>query len=291
MCFMTLGVNPAMLPQQTGKPGAKRNQAEVALETQVDILTTAVECSTIEKGILTPLVMRFGEYDSQFRDDDITVSEYGELGVQARMQRIPPRQFNKRYTFKWFGVEQARDAAQKQNQLALLNVARGYLPILQQAGYRFNPAPVFEAAFGNAFGWRLGRQVLRDARSELTVDPQLENAMLDDGFDVPVHPQDNDPQHIAAHQQAMAGGDPTGMLRVHLQKHMMQMELKSAAMMQQQMQQRMQAAGIGAPGGKPGMPQPGAAPAGPRLIKGPPGGLRPDAMPRAGVAAAMPRKM
>lgn len=285
LAFQTLGVNPAMLPQQTGKPGAKRNQAEVALETTVDILTTAEACSVLEEGILTPLVERFAEYDSQFRDDEVTIRAYGELGIEAKMERIAPRQFGNRYTFTWFGVEQARNAAQQQQQIALLNVARGYLPLLQQAGYQLNPAPAFEAAFGNVFGWRLARQTLINARQQLTVDPNIENGLLEDGFDVQVHAMDNDAQHLAVHQQALAAGDSTGMIRVHIQRHLQSMQLKQAAMMQRAQQ------GAGQQGGGPGMPQPGASPAGPRLIKGPPGQIHPDQMPAAGNAAAMPRRM
>ena len=291
LAFMTLGVNPAMLPQQTGKPGAKRNQAEVALETTVDLLTTNEACSVLEEGILTPLVERFAEYDSQFRDDDVTVRAYGELGIEAKMERIRPRQIGARYTFTWFGVEQARNAAQMQQQIALLNVARGFLPLLQQAGYQMNPAPVFEAAFGNVFGWRLARQVLKDARQQLSVDPALENAMLEDGFSVEVHAMDDDPRHLAAHQQAMAGGDPAGMIRIHMQKHMQAMQLKQAAMMQRAIAQQTGAQpGQQSQGAGPGMPQAGAQPAGPRLIKGPPGQIPPEAMPRAGNASAMPRR-
>src|SRR5262249_28787418 len=55
MIFQALGVNPAMMPQSTGRAGSRRNQAEVAMEQSVDILTTAEACSVIEEGILTPM--------------------------------------------------------------------------------------------------------------------------------------------------------------------------------------------------------------------------------------------
>lgn len=286
LAFMTLGVNPAMLPQQTGKPGAKRNQAEIALETSVDLLTTAEACSVLEDGILTPLVTTWGEYDSQFRDDDITIRAYGELGLEAKMERIKPRQFNNRYTFTWYGVEQARSAPEKQQQIALLNVARGYLPLLQQAGYSLNPAPVFEAAFGNAFGWRLGRQVLKDMRQQLGVDPNIENGLLEQGFNVPVHPFDNVPLHIQVHSQALQLGDPTGMIESHLKMHMIQQAANAAAQAGQQPGRPQQPPGQTSPGA----PQPGAQPAGPRLIKGPPGMIAQDRMPAAGSASTMPRR-
>jgi hypothetical protein len=291
MIFMTLGVNPAMLPQQTGKPGAKRNQAEVALETTVDLLTTAEACSVIEEGILTPLVMRFAEYDSQFRDDDVTIRAYGELGVAAKMERIKPRQLGNRFTFTWFGVEQARNAAQMQQQIAWFNVVRGMDAQLKQAGYTINPAPALELSAQNLFGARLGRLVLKDMRAQLTVDAMQENALLEDGFDVPVHPMDPDPEHLKAHQPLLALGDPTGMVRVHIEKHLMSMQLKSAASMMQRGQQQGQPLGQppSQPSG-PGAPQPGAIPAGPRLLKGPAGQIPPDRMPRAGVATMPPRR-
>jgi hypothetical protein len=287
--FQTLGVNPAMLPQQTGRPGQKRNQAEVALETTVDVLTTAEACSTLEEGIFTPLVERFAEYDAQFRDDEITVRAYGELGLSARMERIAPRQQGNRLTFTWFGVEQARNAQQMQQQIAWFNVVRGMDQQLKAAGYTVDPAPALEVSAQNLFGARLGRLVLKDSRAQLSVKPEEENELLLDGFEVSVNPQDQDQQHVQVHRQAMAQGDLTGAVRVHIQRHLQQMQLKSAAAMMQQQAQQGGAPG-GPPGGAPGAPQPGAMPAGPRLLKGPPGMIPRESMPRAGVASLPPRR-
>src|SRR5206468_9305409 len=120
----TLGVNPAMMPQQTGRPGARRNQAEIALEQSVDLLTTAEACTVLEEGILTPVVgERFVEYDHQFRDEAVTVRAFGEMGLTAKMEQIEPIQLNNRLEFTWFGVEQARSAQAMQQQVAFLNVA------------------------------------------------------------------------------------------------------------------------------------------------------------------------
>ena len=283
--FQTLGVNPAMLPQQTGRPGVKRNQAEIALEQTVDILTTAEACSVVEEGGMTPMLERFVDYDHQFRDGEVTVQMFGEMGVVARMESVPPQQTRNRFGFTWFGVEQARNAQMQQQQIAFLNVARGLSQDLQKAGYQLNPAPALEHAAGNIFGWRMGRQILVDMRQQLAMDPQLENSMLAQGFDVAVHPLDDDPKHLQSHMlDIQANGDEYGNKKIHVQRHMQSMQLKAAAMMRQQVMM----GGAGQQG--PGQPQTGSQPQGPKLVRGPAGAIHPDQMPRAG-AVPMPRKM
>ena len=92
----------------------------------------------------------------------------------------------------------------------------------------------------------------------------------------------------------LQGGDVSGNLRTHMLKHQQQMQAKSMQAMQQQggLPGTPGGAGpgvAGAPGGG-GSPQPGAQPAGPRLMKQAPGAINPDQMARAG-AVTMPRKM
>jgi hypothetical protein len=294
LAFQTLGVNPAMLPQQTGRAGAKRNQAEIALEQNVDLLTTAEACSVVEEGILTPAAEFMLDLDQQYRSDHLTVRMFGELGLAARLERVPPLQRRARINLTWFGVEQAKNAAQMQQQIALLNVARGMEGPLKAAGYMLNPAPALEAAFGAIFGWRRGRQILVDQRAQLTVAAETEDRMLIEGFQLPVQPLDPDPEHIQSHMQVLQEtGDPHGTIRLHIALHMAQMQ-KKAGMAQTA---AMGAPGQGPPpggppGGGPPQPQgtpPGAQPAPPRLVKGPAGMIPPESLPAAG-AAIMPRK-
>jgi hypothetical protein len=285
MIFQAWGVNPSMLPQQTGRPGAKRNQAEIAMEIQVDLLTTAVGCSVLEEGIMTPAAEQMVDLDHQFRDDEVMIREFGEFGAAAKMERVPPQQNRQRLNFTWFGVEQARNAQQMQQQIAFLNVAKGMESALKQAGYILDPAPLLEHAAGNLFGWRMGRQVIRDIRQAMAMDPNQENAIMAEGMPVYVHPLDEDPKHIQSHMQAMQGlGDEHGLFRDHIQRHMAQMQMKAAAMMQQR------GGGMPQPGGPPGgQPQPGSQPAGPKMLRGPNGAIHPDQMPAAGAVGA-PRK-
>ena len=277
--FQSLGVNPSMIPQSSGKPGQKRNQAEIAMEAQVDILTTAAAVTIVEVGVLTPLLQRWAEYDHQFRDAPMTVRMFGEMGMRAMMQDIEPIQINRRFEFRWFGVESARNAAQVQQQIGMLNVLKEVPPQLYQ-GYRLDMGPIMAQLVENTFGPRLAPLLFVSMKDDLGVDPEIENQMLEHGFDTPVHPGDNDPQHMQVHMQLMQMGDPHGVIRVHLQKHQAQMQMKAqAAQMQQQ---------GGGPGGGGG-PQPGASPGQPHAAKQPPGAIHQDRMPSAG-AMGMPRK-
>jgi len=288
--FEKLSVSPAMMPQQSGQPGRKRNQAEVALEQQVDILTTADAVTNFEEGVLTPLVQRFLEYDHQFRTTAMLVRSYGEMGMRAIMEEIPPQQVNHRWTLRWFGVEAAKNAQQIQQQIAAVNVIRG-IPKEQYPGYTLDVTPLLINLAENAFGPRLAPLIFKDQKMQLAVEPKLENTMLEQGFDVAVHPLDNDPEHLKVHMELLKGGDPHGSVRVHIQKHQQSMSLKAQAMMMQAAQQGRGAQGVpgGAGPGVAGTPRPGGQVAGPRLLKGPAGMIAQDQMPRAG-AAVPPRR-
>lgn len=282
--FQTLGVNPAQITQGAGVK-KKLNQAEIAVEQQVDLLTTADAVSVLEEGILTPLLERFIELDHQFRDEDITVPAFGDMGVEARMEKIPPVQFDRRYHFMWYGVEAARNAQQIQQQIAGINVLRGIPPQLYQ-GYRLNIVPAITYFVENAFGPRLAPLIFEDIRKQISQDPKKENEWLSGGVDVAVHLMDNHQEHIQVHSELLQGGpgaDQSGVIQAHIMKHKMAM--------QEQMQQQ-QGGQPGAPGGagpgQPGQPRQGAQP-GPQRPGGqnPPGAVHQDQMHQPGV---MPRR-
>lgn len=296
--FQTLGVNPSMLPQQTGKPGAKRNQAEVAMEQQVDLLTTANAVTIIEEGIGTPLAGWIVDLDYQFRDRPLLLRMYGDEGRQAVMEEVGPLQNRHGMMFLWRGGEQVRQTvATLQQGGQFLNLAMN--PNLRQAlaaeGMTVKLSVLVQHMATSAFGPELGMHIIEDRRAQLSVGQDEENEMLLAGFEVPVHPLDNDEEHLKRLMPVLQQtGDPHGTLRVHAQMHLAARQMKAAAMMQQAMQQNMQGNRPGGPpqmgGGGPRPPQPGAMPAGPRLVaKAQPGQIHPDQMPRAG-AVVMPRK-
>ena len=284
--FETLGVNPSMLPQQTGVPGRKRNQAEVALEQQADLLNTADAVTNLEGEILTPAVQRFADYDHQFRDKEVLVREFGELGLKAGMQRIEPIQMGNRYRIRWSGVEAARNAANIQQQIGFLATIQKIPPQLYM-GYRLNAAPILEYATGQIFPSRLARQTFVSMQDDMTVDPKLENQMLDEGFEVLTHAADDDQQHMQEHmrgmQKAAASGNQKAMqeYRAHILRHQHAMQMKQAAQAQAQQQGGPQVGG--------GKQRPGSMPSGPKQPQRPNGAIHPDQMSRAG-APQQPRK-
>ena len=280
--FQTLGVNPAMIPQAATSGGKKPNQAQLANEQQVDILTTADVVTNLEGAILTPMLHRFYALDHQHRDHAITVRSFGRLGIKANMQQIEPVQMGTRFELRWYGVEQARNAQALQQQMAGLNVLRGLGP-QDTPGYQKNLSPVVQQFVENLWGPRLAPEIFKDVRHEQMLEAKFENEMLIAGFDVYPHPLDDDAAHMREHfQAAQATQDPTGQIRAHIMLHQQQMQQKQQAQMMQMMQQMQQQGRPGMPGGSapgvPGTPRTGAAPAGPRN-QGPPGMIHRDRMP------------
>ena len=275
--FQTLSVNTAMIPQ--GNKGAKQNQAQVAQEQQVDILTTADAVTVLEEGVFTEILERFAEMDAQFREDGITVKTYGFLGMRAAMERIPPLQMGKRYSFVWYGVEQARNAAQIQQMIALANVIRG-IPPAQLPGRRLNMVPLIEHAVSAAAGPRIAPLLFEDLSKTMTYDAELENKILAENHIWPVSPIDDDAKHIEVHQSV-----DTLAAKQHVAHHRMSQIQKAMA------QQAQQSGAPGTPGqpGAAGQPKPGAQAQGPRQNKGPGGMIAQDRMGAAGATVA-PRR-
>jgi hypothetical protein len=235
--FQSLGVNPAMLPSSQGSQGkGKTNQAQVAQEQQIDILMTADVVTSVEPDVLTPILRWMIYLDHQYRNEAMTIRQFGKMGLNVEMQEIPPIQMDRRFEVKWFGVEAARSAQQMQLQMGGLNVIRG-IPPQSYPGFRLNIAPVLQQFAENLFGPRLAAQIFEDQRSQLTISPQFENGLLAQGFDMPVGPLDQDQEHIQAHMQAMQqAGDRAGVFRVHMMKHMQSMQMKQMQQAQQQQQ-------------------------------------------------------
>jgi len=295
----TLSVSPAAITSGGGgSSDSKKNQAEIAQEQQIDILTTADAVTVIEEGILTPMLNLFLELDHQYRDKDLVVRQYGEMGVKANMEAIPPIQMESHYAFRWFGVEQARSAQQIQQQIAGMNVIRG-IPPQQLNGYTINLVPIITQLVENTFGPRLAPLIFIKPEDQLPVPVEQENDLMAQGFEVPTHPQDDDQMHIQAHmgllQTLTQTGDTKNQKKIqsHIFRHVQQAQMKMQAAMAAQTQ-----GAPGVPGGEgPGGPQPapgvagtprqGAQPGQPRN-QGPAGMIHRDQMQDPSV---MPRKM
>jgi len=277
--FQILTVSPAQMPQSTGGK-TKRNQAEIALEQQVDILSTADVSTNLEDEILTPLLRWFVDLDYQFRDKPITVKQFGQMGLRAQMQEVKVLQNSRRFEFRWWGVEAARGAQAIQQQVSMVNVIKG-MPPQSYEGYKLNLVPVILSLVENTFGARLAPEIFENMKAKLSMDAEMENEFLMEGLDLPVHELDEDQEHLKTHLKAMVQGDPTGSVRQHMLKHRMQMNQKMQ--MQAASIAQMQGQG-GGPGGPPGGPRQGAQPQAPRGRQNPPGAIHADRMQDPGAA-------
>ena len=276
--MQSLSVNPAMMPQGAGRK--KPSQAETAQEQAVAIESTADAVTILEECIFTPLLRWFYEMDHQYRDDNMMVRQFGQLGVKAMLEEVPPSTMDTQYQFKWFGVEQNKGQQQIQQMIAGMNVLRGLPPELL-GGLTLNLAPAAEDVAEKIFGPRLAPLTLIDERDKMTVSPDIENMMLATNHMVEVHPGDNDPQHIESHLQAAKlaanQGLPLDAYKAHVVKHQEALQKKAQAA-----QPPMQ--GPQGPGGPPGPGQPriGAQPVPPKGPQAPPGMIHPDQQQDAG---------
>lgn len=271
--FQVLSVNPSMITQSSKK---KQSQAEVAQEQQIDILTTADTARILEEGVLTPLINLVMDLDYQYRDHDITARAFGEMGMQANLESVPPFEIRTRYMFRWVGIESSRGAQQMQQKIAAWNVIKSTPPQMY-TGRQFDAVPFLMDLTENVFGARLGRLVFKDIREQISIDPEKENEMLSFGHYVPVHPMDNAQEHMVSHKKSLESeGDAFGMKAAHMQEHTL------IFMMQQQAQQNPQGAQGAGPPGKPGRAQPGprqgAQPGAQRPAQQPPGAIHRDQM-------------
>lgn len=258
------GLNPSMISM--GFLARQQTQAAIAQESLVAIANITDEVLTLEDSLFTPMLQFFFELDQQFRDEPLTIKVYGQPGIEAQMQKVPAFAWDDRYEFVWRGAQVAKSQQQNQQMIAGINVLRQF-PVLPD-GKQVDFGPILEAVVENIYGPRLGSRILIDKRDQLTIPQELENDIMAGGVGAPVHPMDNDAEHIQKTQMAIQQtGDPTGLLRVHLQAHMAQMQQKQMQMMQQAMAQQ---------GG--GGPRPGAQPQAPRGGQNPAGAIHKDQM-------------
>jgi hypothetical protein len=237
--MQTLSVSPAAITQSTQQKN-KPSQADVAREQQVDILTTADACTVLEEGILTPVVQMMLELDHQHRNNRIMIRQFGEMGLRAKMDWVPPINMDKQHSYMWFGVERARNQMQLQQQISGIGMITK-IPQQMYQGYRLNLVPVITNMVEGLFGPRLAPLIFVDEAKEATLDASFENEWLADGVDLAIHPSDNDQEHIQTHRKLMQEqGDSAGVIMQHIQRHMMQMQLKQRAQMVQKVQQMLQ---------------------------------------------------
>ena len=268
----SMEVNDAMLGK--APPGRKNAQA-IGQQQQEGLATINDVVKRFETGMCDELLEWMYELDLQFREDDLLATKFGEHGQRAVMERIPVQQWNERYSFHWTGTDQLAGPQRIQQLISGINVARGFTPDMLN-GRKLDLGPAIDQLFQLMFGPTLSGQVLIDQRHQWTIDPEIENNMLVNGFEVPVSPYDDAQKHLQSHEEAAhRSQDTTGAIRRHIMAHV--------AAMQQQIQGQQPKGQPGAPGaqgqpGAAGSPRPGAMPAAPRGGQQPPGAVHADQM-------------
>jgi hypothetical protein len=271
----SMDVNDAMLGRA---PAGRKNAQAIAQAESASVATIADTVRRFESAIMDEMLEWFFEMDQQFRDDDLLIRTEGELGLGAKIQRVPPSAFNQRYFFKWNGVEQSMGAQRVQQMLSFMNVLRG-MPPQSLNGRTLDMTPIIDYAAEVVLGPTVAPRVIIDNRNRMTVDPEIENEIMYNGMDVEVSPMDDDQHHLQVHQElARHTGDPAGHIRRHMMKHAASMQAKGQMLAPPPPKGLPGVPGMGPPG-VAGTPRLGAVPAGPRgNVQNPPGAIHQDQM-------------
>ena len=268
----SMEVNDTMLGKA---PAGRKNAQAIGQQQQEAMATIGDVVKRFEVGVCDELLEWFYELDLQFREDDLLVVKFGEHGQRAIMERIPVQQWNERYYFHWTGTDNMMGPQRIQQLIGMINVFRGFTPDVLN-GRKLDLGPAIDQIAQLGFGPTLAGRILIDARHQMTVDPEIENQMLANGFDVPVSPMDDNQKHLQSHEEAAAKtSDPMGTIRRHIMAHIG--EIQKQAMAQQP---KGNPGAPGAPGqpGIAGQPRPGAMPMPGRNAQQPAGAVHADQM-------------
>lgn len=279
--FQSLGVNPAMIPH--GNAGKKPSQAQIAQEQQIALESASDNVTLIQEGVFSELLEWFYELDYQYRTEALTVKKFGQFGLQATMDQVEPFQTRERYEFRWYGTEGFKAQQQVQGMISWMNVLTK-IPPQQLGGRKVDIGPLLEYITEVTCGPRIAPYTLVDQRHQMTINPEMENRLLENEFPVQVHEMDNDQEHIKAHfehfekalqlpLEVTEASNIVRMVKGHIMEHIKSMKAKAA-----------QAMG-GQPQGGAGGPRPGAQVQAPSGAQNPPGAVHKDQMP-----LSLPRK-
>lgn len=278
----SLDINELMMGRM---PAGRKNAQQMGGMQQEQSVNITDNGTRYEETMLNPLLEMLFEFDQQFRTEEVTIETRGEIGAKAALETIPPPQWGERYFFRWTGTEYMQGMQRMQQQISTMNVLKG-IPPQQLNGKTLDVTPILETLVENVYGVEMAPRILVDKRNQYTLDPDVENELLHNGFPAEVHEADDDPEHLQSHMKAAAlAGDPQGLYKLHMQAHAAQLQAKRQMAQAQQQQKGVPGSPGGGPGTAPppgaaGAPRPGATPGPPRPGgQQPPGAIQGDQMP------------
>lgn len=253
---------PTIAPQLSGK--ARSATAAQAVSNEISANLRAMIRSD-EDDVLIPILKMTHSMMLQFQDYEEQIRTQGPDGAWM-MMNVNPADLIGDVDFEWKGAsEQQREAIERQQLMAFFNLA---LQINAQMPGQVDLPLLFQKVAREAFDMKL-EDVFPAVRDKYTVDPSIENLILDDARDVKVNPGDNFEEHMLVHEEGRKAAKDEDVKIAYL-RHMEQHRLQQQArqlLMQQQAQLQLMQQEPQEPGAKEGNPyQTPATPEG--MLKG-----------------------
>jgi hypothetical protein len=249
--------NQPQLPDPISGKARSTGQAQLAInEWQTDLYSFV---NQIIKEALEPMTRKVHVSLQQNLPDDAIFRIAGKYAGQWVNRVVTPSDIVGNFYFKWLGAIQIENQSVKTQQM--LNFLKVYpmLPPEERVKIKINWENIFIKLLRDGFQIKDYYNIISSENLNASVDPYIENKILNQGGDVETSPADPDEIHIQSHEQEKADQkDPyiRALFEKHIIKHKQQIDKKKAEMIaQQQMMAAQQAQliqqGTTHPGRKP----------------------------------------
>lgn len=232
--------SPALPPELLGKSRTATQSQIVSDVMSIDNKTFQLQN---EQMVLEPLMSMWESLIDQNMKDDQIIMILGRRSTDLRRTMLKKRDLLGRYRYFWKAAStmQNRQIIGRQ-WLDFLKVIGTLPPNLQP---KLNADEFAKVLISDVFQLKDADRVIGQPEEFSTQDAEVENRLVDLGFEIEVLPNDSDKDHIAAHGKAFEKEkDPVkkAILAEHLQMHMKQDQSKQKAAEQQQQMLQMQMA-------------------------------------------------
>lgn len=211
----------------------RRPATQVAAIQQDSGLAILDWSENIESQVMSPFLRKQFMLNQQFLDDEVW---FRVLGKEP--EKISPEDLVGNFNFIWLGANQTQTLAVKSQQMMNFLQVSANIP----------PSPDFRIDWGNILKriWKEGMgldgedSIIVQMNDKSMMSAEAENAALIFGALLPVHPLDNDQEHIQTHQQILQiptlDESTRDNIVEHLSRHQSAMQAKQQTQQGQQQQ-------------------------------------------------------